>query len=518
MKPISKLIKNNMRLVNALTILISFFLLFSCTEKEHDIKLIPQIKSFKFEISDNNKLSEDVTATIDNNKKNINVIFPVLTSLTSLIPTIIVSEGVNVSPNSKVQQDLSKPILYTLSGDGYETIEYILQASVKRSENAEILKFNFLANNNPQLSVDLVTKIESKTIKAQVSDTIDISALKPSIEISEGASISPANIKPLDFTEDVKYTVTAQDTSIKSEYVVQINSLSSKKKITSFQVNINDILYEADINNNNFEISLFLPYNTDLSSLTPIIEVEELANITPSSNITKDFNEVVTYKVIAEDGSIQEYVVNVTTLSALENDRAVLEELYEVNKDYNIAFTYLDWDLDANTMEDWAGVTISDGRVTGLIISTIYIHKIPQRIGELSELKSITIVGTQLKELPIEVGDLDKLEKLSLYDNELTQIPKEIGQLKSIVSLHLQDNELNELPAEIGQMSKLLRIEVQNNNLNELPVELANIPNLLMLNIKNNPLTGIPQVICEMKTESSDISIIISKDEEDVCD
>ncbi len=506
-----------MRIKTTLTIILSFTLLFSCEKEESLKKLTPLIKEFKFEIADNDNLSEDIYGTINMESKVINVIFPAHTSLINLTPTISVPEGVNISPSSKVQQDFSKPSVYILSGEGYITTEYTLYASVKESENADIISFNFLASNNSQLKENIMADIQGKTIKVQTSDTTDLSALIPAIEISQGASISPASDQAMDFSGEVKYTVTAQDATTKSEYIVQINRLSSDKKIRSFKFSINDILYEADIDYNNYEISLALPYNTDLSSLTPIIEIDGTASITPTNNEAQDFTNTIIYEVNAEDGSKQEYKVNVTVLSALDNDRAVLEELYLANKDYNYSYTYLDWDLSAGTMDDWQGVTISDGRVTELIISTIYINKIPNRIKELSELKSLTIVGTHLEELPVEVCYLGKLEALTLNDNNLSSIPAEIKKLKLVRMLHLQENNLSELPVEIGQMSKLQWLDVHDNYITELPVEIAEIPNLLVLNIKNNPLTRIPQVICNKKTEINNISLVITKDDEDIC-
>jgi len=506
-----------MRIKTILIIILSFTLLFSCKKEESLKKITPLIEEFKFEIADNNNLSEDIYGTIDVENKVINVLFPAHTSLINLTPTISVPQGVIISPSSKVQQDFSKPNVYTLSGEGYITTEYTLYASVKESENADIISFNFLASNNSQLKENIMAVIQGKTIKVQISDTADLSALIPSIEIPQGASISPAGDQAMDFTADVKYTVTAQDATTKSEYIVQINRLRSDKKIKSFKFNINDILYDADIDYNNYQISLALPYNTDLSSLIPIIEIDGTASISPATNNAQDFTNTIIYEVIAEDGSKQEYKVYVTVLSALENDRAVLEELYLANKDYNFSYTYLDWDLSADTMDDWQGVTISDGRVTELRISTVYIDKIPNRIKELSELRSLIIAGTQLKELPVEVCYLEKLEKLSLYDNNLSSIPAEIKRLKLLQSLHLQENNLAEVPVEIGQMSELQWIDVHNNNITELPVDIAEIPNLLILNIANNPLTNIPQVICDMKTEVNNISLVITKDDDDIC-
>ncbi|WP_108869067.1 DUF5018 domain-containing protein [Aquimarina aquimarini] len=499
------------------------FLLFSCSEDDSDTSnptnKIPKIVSFEFMKSDNSSLSADVSATINHTEKTISVIFPPNTALESLIPSISVSEGVDITPNNMVEQDFREPSIYILSGEGFEKTEYTITTFVTGSDKAAIQKLSFLTSNNPHLVENITTVIEGSVIKAQISEAIDLSALIPSIEIFEGASISPDNNTPMDFTEDVKYIVTAQDATTKSEYTVQITSLSSTKEITKFQFSIDSQIYDANIDHNTFEVSLALPYNTDLTNLVPIVEIGSAISITPSSSVAQNFNEVVIYTITAEDGSTQEYKAIITTMTASQNDRAVLEELYNLNKDYNSLFTYLNWDLDADNMDSWEGVTLSGTRVTELIISsTINIYKLPESIGKLSELNGLTIVGSKLNTLPTQIGDLEKLEILTITNNKnLTSIPAEIGKLKSLNSLILYDNNLNELPVEIRQMTSVFRIDVKNNNLNSLPVEIANIPNLLVLNVSGNPLIVIPQVICDMKTETTNVSILITKDEEDVC-
>ncbi|WP_052444379.1 DUF5018 domain-containing protein [Flammeovirga sp. OC4] len=510
-----------MKLRITLPFIFSFFLLLISCEKDEIEKasIIPTIKEFKFEAVYNSGLSEDIYGVIDPEEKVINVTFPALTSLSNLNPTISVSEGISITPNTIESQDFSSPKTYTLSGEGYTTTTYTVKASVQKSDVASIISFNFLTSNNPQLEEAISTEIEGNTIKVQVSDAIDLSALVPSIELSQGASITPDQGQAMDFTQEVKFMVTAQDGITKAEYTIVFTTLNSDKKIKSFGFNIDDILYQGDIDHNSYEISVSLPYNTGLRSLVPIIEISEGSSISPLPNTAQDFTQEITYEVVAEDGSTQEYKVNVSLMkeTSLENDRAVLEEFYTINKAYNTLFTYLDWDLDAESMEEWQGVTITDGRVTKLIISTIYVNEIPQSFGELSELTSLTIVGTDLKELPKEVCDLKKLEILSLYDNKLSSIPSEIGKLQSLMIFHLQYNELTALPREIGDLNNLLSLSIQNNNINELPNELVDLPRLLTLNIQNNPVINIPPGLCDKKNEINNLNIVITKDEEDVC-
>jgi len=68
---------------------------------------------------------------------------------------------------------------------------------------------------------------------------------------------------------------------------------------------------------------------------------------------------------------------------------------------------------------------------------------LPARIGELTNLKTLKLNGTELAELPAEFGKLTNLETLDLDDNELTELPVEIGSLRALTTLDVSNNELD---------------------------------------------------------------------------
>lgn len=69
---------------------------------------------------------------------------------------------------------------------------------------------------------------------------------------------------------------------------------------------------------------------------------------------------------------------------------------------------------------------------------------IPTEIGELTELRSISIADTKLTgTIPTEIGLLSNLQRLWLYKNELTgTVPTELENLSSLELLKLEDNDL----------------------------------------------------------------------------
>lgn len=62
---------------------------------------------------------------------------------------------------------------------------------------------------------------EDHTIAVEVEAGTDVTALQPTIEVSEGAEVSPASGAEADFTDPVTYTVTAEDETTQ-EYEVTV--------------------------------------------------------------------------------------------------------------------------------------------------------------------------------------------------------------------------------------------------------------------------------------------------------
>lgn len=85
---------------------------------------------------------------------------------------------------------------------------------------------------------------------------------------------------------------------------------SGAKSIVSFI--LTPLGVEGEIDETNHSISLVVPSGTDITSLTPTIEVSNKAVVSPASGVTQDFSGAVMYKVTAEDGSFEEYEVQVS--------------------------------------------------------------------------------------------------------------------------------------------------------------------------------------------------------------
>ncbi len=132
------------------------------------------------------------------------------------------------------------------------------------------------------------------------------------------------------------------------------------------------------------------------------------------------------------------------------------------------------------------------------------ISKVPEFIGQLTELGILSVAGNPIRLLPAtvqrltkletlyisntmpsvaspEIGKLLNLRSLGLEGLGLKQVPEWIQNLRKLVVLHLNDNDLEYLPDSIGKLTNLELLDVTGNNLRELPSSLLNLKHLTTL-------------------------------------
>lgn len=182
------------------------------------------LTSFKF-------LTPDVAGTIDNNNGEVHITVPFNTPLNGLTP-IIQHNGAYVSPESGIPQDFTNPVEYTvIDTDGairpYRVLVTTAPEIIPPNEPKSITSFNFEGLS----SVGLVNE-ETLTINIEVPFGTPITSLIPTITHT-GASITPSTGVAQNFTNTVKYTVTATDNTIK-EYNVNVSIAPQRYSVTYF--------------------------------------------------------------------------------------------------------------------------------------------------------------------------------------------------------------------------------------------------------------------------------------------
>ena len=184
------------------------------------------------------------------------------------------------------------------------------------SSDKAITSFSFLAIDNPMLSSDVPGIISGEEIHCTFPSGVSVTALKPTI-VHTGSSISPAPGISIDFTNAVKYTVTAKDHSTQA-YVISVTVnppvLSSDKTIISFSfLKTDNPTLSEDIQGiiSGQTILCQVPANVSVTALKPTI-THTGNSLNPASGAASNFTTPVTYTVVAEDGSTQEYTVSVS--------------------------------------------------------------------------------------------------------------------------------------------------------------------------------------------------------------
>ncbi len=177
------------------------------------------------------------------------------------------------------------------------------------SSAKSITSFVFRSGDNPSLNNSITASIKADTLYLDVSASVDLSSLKPTI-VHTGKSIAPASGLPQNFSNSVVYTVTAEDGSTK-RYRTQVRILSALKEITSFVFTkaANPFL-PADVTGiiTGDTITVTFPAGLSANALIPSISFLG-ASINPPAAQTGDFSNTFYYTVTAADATTRTYTV-----------------------------------------------------------------------------------------------------------------------------------------------------------------------------------------------------------------
>lgn len=141
------------------------------------------------------------------------------------------------------------------------------------------------------------------SVTVQLDNSIDITNLCiDNVQLSEGATISPAIDVPQNFSSPVEYTVKSSS-GIEKKYIVNVISTTDGDiSLFEFKGRMGVIDPEAGT------ITVTLPEGEDVSSVTPYIVWSGTA-ITPDVTAPQDFTQTIAYTVTASNGSTKTYTI-----------------------------------------------------------------------------------------------------------------------------------------------------------------------------------------------------------------
>ena len=250
------------------------------------------------------------------------------------MPVITIPNNTEISVKSGKAPDFSEPVIYIVKAEDGTTREYTV--IVKRAPSSEklITAFSFPALN-PIVEAEVGQK--QKTVELTVpygterTKLIAAFNISPEAVVKVGEEVQISGVTENDFSNPVKYTVTAQDGSTRNYTVIVTVAPSSEKLMKEFGFaapKAAGIIDEAAKS-----ISIRVPYGTDVTKLAAvfvgsdnsIVKVND--DVQKSGETIRDFTNPVIYTIVAQDGSAQDYTVTVT--AAAENEKYMAEFAFE---------------------------------------------------------------------------------------------------------------------------------------------------------------------------------------------
>lgn len=175
----------------------------ACDDDEKDT---PAYKDF---LNINSFVIDGIEGEINHEEAVITLVMPMGTELTNLTPDISLQQGATVTPLSGEAQNFLTEKKYTVINQGMYRVYKV---------NVNELRLgitSFMIGNHKGIIDDY-----SKTIKVYMPLGSNVTSLSPTIQYTEGATISPENSSVIDFTNPVNYTV--EKSGYKMEYKVSI--------------------------------------------------------------------------------------------------------------------------------------------------------------------------------------------------------------------------------------------------------------------------------------------------------
>jgi len=257
---------------------------------------------------------------------------------TTVVPTVAgtATDATYATVDVVQAPNVSDTAVVTVTADDLSVTVYEVAFSVALGTENDITSFIFEG-----LDPDVTGVLDGggHTVTLTVPYGTDVTALVPTIVVSDSATVAPLTGVAQNFTSPVDYTVTAEDATDQI-WVVTVNIEPNTE---------NDILtfifetFEPDVNGvvdaGLHTVSATVPFGTDVTALVPTITVSSDATISPLSGVAQDFTSPVDYTVTAEDATDQIWTVTVTVAS---NDSKELTSFSIVDPAVDGVITELD--------------------------------------------------------------------------------------------------------------------------------------------------------------------------------
>jgi len=128
------------------------------------------------------------------------------------------------------------------------------------------------------------------------------------------------------------------------------------------------------------------------------------------------------------------------------------------------------------------------------------ITKIPDNIGNIKSLTSLTISSKTINHIPDTIGELSKLEMLSFNKSKITKIPSSIKKLTNLKKLQLANIKIDTLP-NIQDLINLESLIINDTKINHIPDYLCELKFLNLIDVRNVEVTYFPACLIDKGTK-----------------
>ncbi|CAM3615855.1 Ig-like domain-containing protein [Zobellia roscoffensis] len=188
------------------------------------------------------ELTDQTDVDIDDTTSTITVTVPDGTNLNTAPSVLNISPNATVTPAIGDIQDFSQPVVYTVTAENGDPRLWTVSVTVTNSSEKSI--DSFVING-------ISGTINGTEISLTLPSGTNVTALSPIIEFF-GQSVVPSPGTPTDFTNDVVYTVTAEDTSTLDYTVIVTVQADTNTAPTAGDFAVS---FEQGSNNNNIDLS-----------------------------------------------------------------------------------------------------------------------------------------------------------------------------------------------------------------------------------------------------------------------
>jgi hypothetical protein len=291
--------ENLKRIILSTTMILSFLPLLiiqSCDKKDDNVNdVVPDIaQAIIRSLEINGQL-----ASIEHTTGTVTMTLPAGTSLSALQVNLTLPEGTTVNPESGSTVDFSAgPVVFSTLASNGANREYTV--TIAAFGDPRILSFSI---GDKAGTIDDVAGTITVDIGSQDGD---ISNLTPNFVIAEGTTVDIPSGVSRNFSNPQVYTVLSNDGFTAREYTVTVNQVTGPQ-ITSFVIGAAN----GVINNDDNTIFVLVPVGSDVTDLTPTIEVPDGQSVDPASDVSNDFTNPVDYTVTNEESITKTYTVTV---------------------------------------------------------------------------------------------------------------------------------------------------------------------------------------------------------------